>query len=79
MTKPNTPPLPPVSFWLWALAYGLIGSAMAINVVLASLAVPAMADYGYLGMFVAAGLGLILAIPLARWLAHSIHKGISED
>ena len=68
----------PVPTWLWFFCYALVGSAGAINAVLITLAIPAMAAYGYHGMLIAALIGMIAAIPVAIWMARRIHRGINS-
>lgn len=63
---------------LLAFCYGLMGPACAINGVFIALAIPEIAPFGFSGLAVAGGIGAVVGIAPALWLAIRIRDGISE-
>lgn len=67
---------PSTGLRLFCLA--LMVPACAINGALIALAIPALAPYGIPALLVAAGIGGLIGILPARWLARKIHEGLRE-
>ncbi len=67
------------SIGLLAFCYALMGAACGINGAMISLAVPAMAQFGLKGLVVAGGIGAVLGIFPAIWLARRIAQGLTEN
>lgn len=64
--------------WLLAFCYALMGPVGAFNGALVALAVPSMAPYGIAGLLVAGGVGAVLGVVPAIWMARRIADGIRE-
>jgi hypothetical protein len=67
---------PPLALRLFTFA--LMGPACAINGAFVAVAIPSMAQYGVPGIAVAAGIGFVLGVFPARWLARKIHEGLKD-
>lgn len=72
-------PAPAPPRWLSLFTYALMGPASAINGVFIAISIPALAQFGFTGIWVAALIGAACGIWPARWLARKIHEGIGDD
>ncbi len=67
---------PSTGLRLFCLA--LMVPACAINGAFIALAIPALAPYGIPALITAAGIGGVIGIFPARWLARKIHQGLRD-
>lgn len=67
---------PSTSLSLFCLA--LMVPACAINGAFVALAIPATAPYGLPALLVAGGIGGVIGLLPAKWLARKIHEGLRE-
>ncbi|MGD9785647.1 MAG: hypothetical protein AB7E80_16760 [Hyphomicrobiaceae bacterium] len=65
--------------WLYAFCYALMGPACAINGAFIANATPAAVPYGLTGLAVAGGIGALVGLWPAVWLARRIGEGIREQ
>jgi hypothetical protein len=63
---------------LLLFCFALMGPACGINAAFIALAVPAMAPFGINGLVVAGGVGSLLGVLPALWLARRIHEGLRD-
>lgn len=77
-TAPRPAAAGPIPRGLRLFCLALMVPACAINGALVAVAIPALAPFGMPALLIASGIGGVLGLLPARWLAKKIHEGLNE-